>query len=183
MLHPLLVNKTMYSINESKIQDFLYNEDSGLFITPWTEVTSFLLSCRAAYITVMKICKLMLTTVSHAKFQVVVEACSADPQSPNITQAEHSHALILQQALQFIPNPGAEVMTRMVGLRLGQQLLDQVTEFELIYTFHSFKWWHLTFHTLIFWTSELIPTKHKIHLWVKGIHIDLDNNHTHIHCI
>lgn len=68
----------------------------------------------------------MLTTVSHAKFQVVVEACSADPQSPNITQAEHSHALILQQALQFIPNPGAEVMTRTVGLRLGQQLLDQV---------------------------------------------------------
>lgn len=84
------------------------------------------MTCRAAYITVMKICKLMLTTVSHAKFQVVVEACSADPQSPNITQAEHSHALILQQALQFIPNPGAEVMTRTVGLRLGQQLLDQV---------------------------------------------------------
>lgn len=86
----------------------------------------FVLTDRAAYITVMKICKLMLTTVSHAKFQVVVEACSADPQSPNITQAEHSHALILQQALQFIPNPGAEVMTRTVGLRLGQQLLDQV---------------------------------------------------------
>lgn len=84
---------------------------------------------RAAYITVMKICKLMLTTVSHAKFQVVVEACSADPQSPNITQAEHSHALILQQALQFIPNPGAEVMTRTVGLRLGQQLLDQAAKF------------------------------------------------------
>lgn len=66
----------------------------------------FVLTDRAAYITVMKICKLMLTTVSHAKFQVVVEACSADPQSPNITQAEHSHALILQQALQFIPTLG-----------------------------------------------------------------------------
>ncbi|KAK3094503.1 hypothetical protein FSP39_002606 [Pinctada imbricata] len=83
---------------------------------------------RAAYITVMKICKFMLTTVSHAKFQVVVDACQADPQSPAITAAEHNHAVILQQALHFIPNPNTEMTMRNVAMRLGQQLLDQATK-------------------------------------------------------
>lgn len=119
-------------LNNKEIKFTIFENGVDIFwqynfeFTVFEDDIDFVLTDRAAYITVMKICKLMLTTVSHAKFQVVVEACSADPQSPNITQAEHSHALILQQALQFIPNPGAEVMTRTVGLRLGQQLLDQV---------------------------------------------------------
>ncbi|OWF40886.1 probable ubiquitin carboxyl-terminal hydrolase FAF-X isoform X2 [Mizuhopecten yessoensis] len=85
-------------------------------------------SKRNVYVTVMKVCKLMLTTVSHAKFQVVVDACNADPQSPNITAAEHNHAVILQQALQYIPNPTSEFTTKNVAMRLGQQLLDQATK-------------------------------------------------------
>jgi len=87
-----------------------------------------ILGCRAAYVMVMKMCKLMLTTVSHAKFQVVVDACNADPQSPAITAAEHNHAVILQQALQYIPNPTSEFTTKNVAMRLGQQLLDQVCQ-------------------------------------------------------
>lgn len=123
---------TQHNLNNKEIKFTIFENGADIFwqnnfeFTVFENDIDFVLTDRAAYITVMKICKLMLTTVSHAKFQVVVEACSADPQSPNITQAEHSHALILQQALQFIPNPGAEVMTRTVGLRLGQQLLDQV---------------------------------------------------------
>lgn len=123
---------TQNNLNNKEIKFKIFENGVDIFwqnnfeFTVFENDIDFVLTDRAAYITVMKICKLMLTTVSHAKFQVVVEACSADPQSPNITQAEHSHALILQQALQFIPNPGAEVMTRTVGLRLGQQLLDQV---------------------------------------------------------
>lgn len=76
--------------------------------------------------TVMKICKLMLTTVSHAKFQVVVHACNADPQAPDITTAEHNHAVLLQQALQYIPSPQSEFTTKSVAMKIAQQLLDQV---------------------------------------------------------
>ena len=83
---------------------------------------------RSAYVTVMKICKIMLTTVLNAKLQVVIDACNADPQSPpNITQQEHSHAVLIQQALQFIPNPTSEIMTKNVAMRLGQHLTDQVS--------------------------------------------------------
>jgi len=81
---------------------------------------------RSAYVTVMKICKIMLTTVLNAKLQVVIDACNADPQSPNVTQQEHSHAVLIQQALQFIPNPQSEIMTKNVAMRLGQHLTDQV---------------------------------------------------------
>lgn len=123
--HNLIWTTRKLSLQSLKME-LIFFDKIILSFTVFENDIDFVLTDRAAYITVMKICKLMLTTVSHAKFQVVVEACSADPQSPNITQAEHSHALILQQALQFIPNPGAEVMTRTVGLRLGQQLLDQV---------------------------------------------------------
>ena len=93
----------------------------------------------------MKVCKFMLTTVSHAKFQVVVDACHADPQAPAITQAEHNHALILQQALHYIPNPNTEMTTKNVAMRLGQQLLDQVQT-------HYFKvcklWFKVTFSNI-----------------------------------
>ncbi|XP_071163274.1 ubiquitin carboxyl-terminal hydrolase 9X-like isoform X2 [Mytilus edulis] len=83
---------------------------------------------RSAYVTVMKICKIMLTTVLNAKLQVVIDACNADPQSPNVTQQEHSHAVLIQQALQFIPNQQSEIMTKNVAMRLGQHLTDQASK-------------------------------------------------------
>ncbi|KAK3596917.1 hypothetical protein CHS0354_031696 [Potamilus streckersoni] len=82
---------------------------------------------RSAYVTALKICKLMLTTVGYAKLQVVVDACSNDSHSPGVTAAEHSHAVILQTALHHIPNHTTEFTTRNVAIRLGQQLLDQAT--------------------------------------------------------
>ncbi|XP_052783474.1 probable ubiquitin carboxyl-terminal hydrolase FAF-X isoform X2 [Mya arenaria] len=82
---------------------------------------------RSAYVSVLKMCKLMLTVVGYAKLQVVVDACSNEPRGPPITSAEHSHAVILQQALHHIPNHSTEFTTRNVAIRLGQQLAEQAT--------------------------------------------------------
>ncbi|XP_067668544.1 ubiquitin carboxyl-terminal hydrolase 9X-like [Haliotis asinina] len=82
---------------------------------------------RAAYLTVLKVCKLMLTTVGHAKVQVVVDACHAESQVPAVSVVEHNQAAALQQALLHIPSPDAEFTTRNVALRLGQNLGEQAT--------------------------------------------------------
>lgn len=77
----------------------------------------------------LKICKLLLTTVGHAMVHVVAEACN-QPESTTtrpVSPAEHSHAVVLQQALHHIPNPNAEYMLRNVAVRLAQNLLDQAT--------------------------------------------------------
>lgn len=46
--------------------------------------------------------------------------------SPQINQATHDQALVLQNALQNIPNPSAECMLRNVAIRLAQQISDEV---------------------------------------------------------
>ena len=92
---------------------------------------------RTAYLTVLKICKLMLTTVAHAKVQVVVEACSAESQGPPITVQEHHQAAALQQALHFIPTPESEFTLRGVATRLGQHMGEQVISLRLV----SGQWW------------------------------------------
>lgn len=81
---------------------------------------------RAAYHVVLKICKLLLTTVSYALVQVVAEACQPETQAPPVTASTHSHAVVLQQALHHLPNPSAECMLRNVAVRLGQHLAEQV---------------------------------------------------------
>ncbi|KAK7089931.1 ubiquitin carboxyl-terminal hydrolase 9X-like isoform X2 [Littorina saxatilis] len=82
---------------------------------------------RTAYLTVLKVCKLMLTTVAHAKVQVVVDACNAESQSPQVTAQEHHQAAALQQALHFIPTPESEFTLRGVASRLGQHMGEQAT--------------------------------------------------------
>ena len=88
---------------------------------------------------VLKMCKLMLTVVGYAKLQVVVDACSNSPEqrNPPITSAEHSHAVILQQALHHIPNHTTEFTTRNVAIRQGQQLAEQVRELLLLEVFYQ----------------------------------------------
>ncbi|KAK6195512.1 hypothetical protein SNE40_000926 [Patella caerulea] len=82
---------------------------------------------RASYVTVLKICKLMLTTVGHAKVQVVVDACHSESGTSTITVIEHNQAVALQQTLVHIPSPDSECTTRSVALRLGQHLGQQAT--------------------------------------------------------
>lgn len=46
-----------------------------------------------------------------------------------INQATHDQAVVLQNALQNIPNPTSECMLRNVAIRLAQQISDEVGEF------------------------------------------------------
>lgn len=45
-----------------------------------------------------------------------------------INQATHEQALVLQNALQSIPNPASECMLRNVAIRLAQQISDEVPD-------------------------------------------------------
>lgn len=43
-----------------------------------------------------------------------------------INQVTHDQAVVLQNALQSIPNPSSECMLRNVSIRLAQQISDEV---------------------------------------------------------
>jgi len=85
---------------------------------------------RCAFLTALKISKLVLTAVGYAQVQVVAEACQSE--SPGgtaqitVTPVMHSHAVILQKALQCVPNPNTDFIMRTTATRLGQFLTRQV---------------------------------------------------------
>ncbi|XP_033842564.1 probable ubiquitin carboxyl-terminal hydrolase FAF-X isoform X2 [Periophthalmus magnuspinnatus] len=84
---------------------------------------------RGAYLNALKIAKLLLTAVGFGHVKAVAEACQPNaegnvPVSP-INQATHDQALVLQSALQNIPNPASECMLRNVAIRLAQQISDE----------------------------------------------------------
>ncbi|KAG9348967.1 hypothetical protein JZ751_029284 [Albula glossodonta] len=84
---------------------------------------------RGAYLNALKIAKLLLTAVGFGHVKAVAEACQpvvegTSPVSP-INQATHDQALVLQNALQNIPNPSSECMLRNVAVRLAQQITDE----------------------------------------------------------
>ncbi|KAI5621212.1 putative ubiquitin carboxyl-terminal hydrolase FAF-X isoform X1, partial [Silurus asotus] len=92
---------------------------------------------RGAYLNALKIAKLLLTAVGFGHVKAVAEACQPVaegniPVSP-INQATHDQALVLQSALQNIPNPSAECMLRNVAIRLAQQISDE--KYFLLYIF------------------------------------------------
>ncbi|RXM31625.1 putative ubiquitin carboxyl-terminal hydrolase FAF-X [Acipenser ruthenus] len=85
---------------------------------------------RGAYLNALKIAKLLLTAVGFGHVKAVAEACQpviegTSPVSP-INQATHDQAIVLQNALQNIPNPSSECMLRNVAIRLAQQISDEV---------------------------------------------------------
>uniref|UniRef100_A0A672P7L3 ubiquitinyl hydrolase 1 n=1 Tax=Sinocyclocheilus grahami TaxID=75366 RepID=A0A672P7L3_SINGR len=80
---------------------------------------------RGAYLNALKISKLLLTGVYlviflHGDVTVFVL---------QINQATHEQALVLQNALQSIPNPASECMLRSVSLRLAQQISDEASKY------------------------------------------------------
>ncbi|XP_060732327.1 probable ubiquitin carboxyl-terminal hydrolase FAF-X isoform X13 [Tachysurus vachellii] len=88
---------------------------------------------RGAYLNALKIAKLLLTAVGFGHVKAVAEACQPVaegniPVSP-INQATHDQALVLQSALQNIPNPSAECMLRNVAIRLAQQISDEASKY------------------------------------------------------
>lgn len=44
-----------------------------------------------------------------------------------VNQVTHDQAVVLQSALQSIPNPSSECMLRNVSIRLAQQISDEVS--------------------------------------------------------
>ena len=68
--------------------------------------------------------------MGYAQVQVVADAMNpSDSSGPpqTISASVHNAAVILQQALQYIPNPGSECMLRNMAVRLAQFMGRQVS--------------------------------------------------------
>uniref|UniRef100_A0A671Y2Y2 ubiquitinyl hydrolase 1 n=1 Tax=Sparus aurata TaxID=8175 RepID=A0A671Y2Y2_SPAAU len=85
---------------------------------------------RGAYLNALKIAKLLLTAVGFGHVKAVAEACqpNAEGNIP-VSPATHDQALVLQNALQNIPNPASECMLRNVAIRLAQQISDEASKY------------------------------------------------------
>ena len=100
-------------------------EASGLYIqVVFYTVVAHAVS-RAAYQVVLKIVKLLLTAVADARYEVIASSCQSDATA--VPPATYNQGLLLQQALDCIPNPNSERMTRTVAFKLGKCLREQVT--------------------------------------------------------
>ncbi|KAG8178428.1 hypothetical protein JTE90_019137 [Oedothorax gibbosus] len=120
-------------------QSFQYNfvRSGGVPVTlGMLTKNNFLASCdvptkRAAYLIVLKICKLLLTTVAKCVVEVEKEAIHSRSSPPGSLSHSSSGILsgrtnVLQQALNHIPHPNSEFMVRNVSSRLAQLLHDQM---------------------------------------------------------
>ena len=118
-----------------------YIRDSEFFsdtITNWI----LLFLYRAAFNTLLKMSKLLLTVVGYAQVTVVAEAIQpSDPSCspPPISASAHNAAVILQQALQYIPNPATECMLRNMAVRLAGHLSNLVSSTETLNVTHKWK--------------------------------------------
>lgn len=80
---------------------------------------------RSAYLTVLKLCKLLLTVVGN------VMACVMDEVQQAENHDSHYHnnrgfVVVLKQALQSVPNQNTEYMLRSVATTLAQHLANQM---------------------------------------------------------
>uniref|UniRef100_G1QMR7 ubiquitinyl hydrolase 1 n=1 Tax=Nomascus leucogenys TaxID=61853 RepID=G1QMR7_NOMLE len=88
---------------------------------------------RGAYLNALKIAKLLLTAIGYGHVRAVAEACQPGVEGVNpmtsINQVTHDQAVVLQSALQSIPNPSSECMLRNVSVRLAQQISDEASRY------------------------------------------------------
>ncbi|ELK07136.1 Putative ubiquitin carboxyl-terminal hydrolase FAF-X [Pteropus alecto] len=84
---------------------------------------------RGAYLNALKIAKLLLTAIGYGHVRAVAEAFQPGVEGVNpmtsVSQVTHDQAVVLQSALQSIPNPSSECMLRNVSIRLAQQISDE----------------------------------------------------------
>lgn len=78
---------------------------------------------QAAYVTLLRMCKLLFSVAGHSLVHMVAEACQPDSPS-SVTPHVHNQAVVLQQALHQIPSPLQEAVVRSVSGRLAPQLLE-----------------------------------------------------------
>ncbi|CAB4037144.1 probable ubiquitin carboxyl-terminal hydrolase FAF-X, partial [Paramuricea clavata] len=79
---------------------------------------------RSAYLTLMKIAKFALTTVAYAKVYLVAEAMRPESRS-QISSETQEAAVILQQALQCIPDFILEYVLKNYALSLGHHNAEE----------------------------------------------------------
>ncbi|GAB1302650.1 Ubiquitinyl hydrolase 1 [Apodemus speciosus] len=88
---------------------------------------------RGAYLNALKIAKLLLTAIGYGHVRAVAEACQPGVEGVNpmtsVNQVTHDQAVVLQSALQSIPNPSSECMLRNVSVRLAQQISDEASRY------------------------------------------------------
>lgn len=75
--------------------------------------------------TVLRISKLALTAVCRARIALVAEAVSLQGETC-LNQVQHNQVVLLQKAIQSIPNPSTEGITRSMANKLGNALHHQV---------------------------------------------------------
>lgn len=78
---------------------------------------------RSAYLTLLKMCKLLFAVAGNSLVHMVAEACQPESTS-SVTTSVHNQAVVLQQALMHLPNPNQEVIVRNICQRLAPQLLE-----------------------------------------------------------
>jgi hypothetical protein len=107
-------------------------------------------ACRSAYLTVLKMCKLLLTVIGHVMARVVddpqpsppqqnecggpdgnglgnLSLCSSSNTAMPTLNSLRSPVAVLRQALHSIPNQNTEYMLRSVASKLAQNLAEQVS--------------------------------------------------------
>ncbi|XP_063306191.1 probable ubiquitin carboxyl-terminal hydrolase FAF-X isoform X3 [Pelobates fuscus] len=85
---------------------------------------------RSAYLNALKVAKLLLTAIGYGHVRAVAEACQPVAEGTNtVSPATHDQAVVLQNALQNIPNPTSECMLRNVAIRLAQQISDEASKY------------------------------------------------------
>ncbi|XP_049729318.1 probable ubiquitin carboxyl-terminal hydrolase FAF-X isoform X6 [Loxodonta africana] len=88
---------------------------------------------RGAYLNALKIAKLLLTAIGYGHVRAVAEACQPGVEGvssmTSVNQVTHDQAVVLQSALQSIPNPSSECMLRNVSIRLAQQISDEASRY------------------------------------------------------
>nr|CAD7397023.1 unnamed protein product [Timema cristinae] len=85
---------------------------------------------RSAYLTVLKICKLLLTVIGHVMSRVTEDPQSSPPQHIECGAPDGNLPLspvaVLRNALHSIPSQNTEYMLRSVALKLAQGLAEQI---------------------------------------------------------
>ena len=98
---------------------------------------------KAALLYALKINKLTMATVCHAIYSYVLNAVSAK-NFAQVTDAQHNHALLLQNSTSSIPSNTNEITIRNLAQRLGAQfaslLLDKVPDVAHILKLEKIAW-------------------------------------------
>lgn len=82
--------------------------------------------CRSAYLTVLKICKLLLSTLGHIMYRCMEESPIAEVDQNRDSVVQRCPVTVLKHALSSVPNTSTEYMLRNVACQLAERYADKV---------------------------------------------------------